>query len=108
MRYRPFDGRKYIGTRRMESEGRSEDQANTGRLGVKQGRARKQFVLCLSNRGFRDALIPRRLYLQLPDEKASRHGLVRVVDESGEDYLFPTQLFAPIELPPEVRSRLRS
>jgi hypothetical protein len=65
-------------------------------------------MLCLSNRGFRDALIPRKVYLQLPDEKASQHGLVRVVDESGEDYLFPAQLFAAIELPAEIRVRLRS
>ena len=75
---------------------------------MKQERTKKRFVLCLSNRGFRDALIPRKVYLQLPDERASQHGLVRVVDESGEDYLFPTQLFAPIELPPEIRVRLRS
>ena len=65
-------------------------------------------MLCLSNRGYRDSLIPHKVYLQLPDDDASECGLVRVVDESGEDYLFPTQLFAPIELPPEIRVRLRS
>ena len=68
----------------------------------------KTFLLCLSNRGFRAALIPLKLYAQIPDERAGKHGLVRVVDESGEDYLFPIQLFAPIELPAEIRSRLRS
>ncbi len=65
-----------------------------------------EFLLCLSNRGYGASLIARKLYPQIPDDAASERGLVRVVDESGEDYLFPARLFAPIDLPESVRARL--
>ena len=42
----------------------------------------------------------RKIYLVLPDVMAAKHRLVRVIDESGEDYLYPESLFAPVELPP--------
>ena len=65
-----------------------------------------RYLLCVSNRGYKASLIPRKVYAQLPDDVATRRGLVRVVDESGEDYLFPARLFAAIELPKDVRQRL--
>ena len=58
-----------------------------------------RFVLCLSNEGFEAALEPRKIYLSLADSDAEREGLVRVVDESGEDYLYPTTMFEPINVP---------
>jgi hypothetical protein len=58
-----------------------------------------RFVLCLSNKGFEAALEPRKIYRLLPDAEAEREGLVRVVDESGEDYLYPTAMFEPISVP---------
>jgi len=60
----------------------------------------------VSNRGYRASLIVRRLYRQLADPEAERRGLVRVVDESGEDYLFPERLFTALELPGAIRQRL--
>ncbi|MFN0151133.1 MAG: hypothetical protein ACKVU1_10575 [bacterium] len=63
---------------------------------------RKQCVLCISNRGYRAALLPRRIYVSLADPEAAALGLVRVVDESGEDYLFPAKLFTAIEVPKEA------
>lgn len=51
------------------------------------------FVVCLSNEGFEAALEPRKIYPSLPDSDAEREGLVRVVDESGEDYLYPATMF---------------
>ena len=62
----------------------------------------QQFLLCISNRGYRASLITRRVYRTLPDAEGSRRGLVRVIDESGEDYLFPARLFVAIELPKEA------
>jgi len=53
-----------------------------------------QFVVCVANRGYRASLVVRRLYRILPDGEAERNGLVRIIDESGEDYLYPKQLFA--------------
>lgn len=58
-----------------------------------------QFVVCLKNEGYSVSLEPRKIYRVLPDSDAAAHHLVRVVDESGEDYLFPEDFFAPIALP---------
>jgi hypothetical protein len=57
------------------------------------------YMLCVANRGFRASLMVRRVYRALPDPAAERRGLVRIVDESGEDYLYPESLFVAIELP---------
>ena len=56
------------------------------------------FVICISNAGFRASLIPRRIYECVADAAAKKRGLLRVVDESGEDYLFPETLFISISL----------
>ncbi|MFO0962670.1 MAG: hypothetical protein U0625_07145 [Phycisphaerales bacterium] len=56
------------------------------------------FVICISNRGFRASLIPRRIYETVSDAAAKKRGLLRVIDESGEDYLFPESLFIAIAL----------
>ena len=64
------------------------------------------FVVCLSNRGHTVSLVVRRLYRRLHDPVAAGHGMLRVVDESGEDYLFPAKLFAEIALPAPLASRL--
>jgi hypothetical protein len=64
------------------------------------------FVVCLSNEGYPVSLEPRKFYLALPDRDAAAHGQLRVVDESGEDYLFPADRFAPVDVPPALRKRL--
>jgi hypothetical protein len=61
-----------------------------------------QFVVCVSNRGYKASLVVRRIYRRIPDREAEVRGLLRVIDESGEDYLFPSKLFASIELPRAV------
>jgi hypothetical protein len=60
-------------------------------------------VLCLNNEGYEASLETRKVYVAFPDEAAAKHGLLRVVDESGEDYLYPTKFFAAVELPPSLR-----
>ena len=57
----------------------------------------KQFLLCVRNEGC-DDLELRKLYPQLSDEKAAASGYVRVIDETGEDYLCPARLFVAVEL----------
>ena len=59
----------------------------------------RSYVQCLSNRGYKTSLILRRVYECLPDRGALEHGMVRVIDETGEDYLFPMDLFVPVDLP---------
>jgi hypothetical protein len=58
-----------------------------------------RFVLCVHNRDYPASLELRKVYRLLKDEQASKHRLVRVIDESGEDYLYPEKYFVPIKLP---------
>jgi hypothetical protein len=63
-------------------------------------------VLCVRNDGYEVSLEPRKIYEAIPDREAEAQGQVRVVDESGEDYLFPAAFFAPVTLPPALRRLL--
>ena len=63
----------------------------------------KRFVICLKNKGYEASLERRKIYQVLSDGPAAKLGLLRVIDESGEDYLYPQSFFAPIELPQPVR-----
>jgi hypothetical protein len=63
----------------------------------------KRLVICLDNTGYELALERRKVYVALPDAKAERLGHIRVVDESGEDYLFPEEYFAPVDFPRSLR-----
>ena len=65
------------------------------------------FVLCIRNEGCED-LEPRKVYQLLPDEAAARDGYVRVIDESGENYVYPRDYFVPIELPQAAETALLS
>jgi hypothetical protein len=60
-------------------------------------------VLCVANEGNEASLQLWKVYKTLSDGDAQSEGLLRVIDESGEDYLFPEENFAPIELPVEAR-----
>lgn len=56
------------------------------------------FVICLRNAGYEASLDRGARYRLLPDEEAARHHQVRIVDESGEDYLYPESCFSRIDL----------
>lgn len=64
-----------------------------------------KFAICLRNEGCED-LEPRKIYQVLPDDAAAAEGYIRVIDDSGEDYLYPADFFIPIELPQEVEQAL--
>jgi hypothetical protein len=64
---------------------------------------RSRLVVCLSNAGYEVSLEPRKIYKALQDAAAAKHHQLRVIDESGEDYLFPASLFAPIVLRGKAR-----
>ena len=64
------------------------------------------FALCVDDGGMED-LETRKVYQLLPDREAAREGYVRVVDESGEDYMYPSDLFVPVKLPAAVVRRFR-
>ena len=66
----------------------------------------ESFVLCVDNGGYPESLEVRKVYAVLPDERAATNDYVRVIDETGEDYLYPAKYFVPIQLPPEVAKTL--
>ncbi len=68
--------------------------------------AKPQLVLCLRNKGYEVSLERRKIYRVLPDRDAAAHGQLRVVDESGEDYLYPASFFARLNLPTTLRRRV--
>jgi len=65
-----------------------------------------KFLLCVENEGYEASLEIRKLYEKLPDKEAERHNQVRIIDESGEDYLYPSSFFAPVRLPIQTKDRI--
>jgi hypothetical protein len=66
----------------------------------------KQFAVCLDNEGYKASLEVGKIYRVIVDDEARENGLVRVIDESGEDYAFATNRFYPIEVPKPVEEAL--
>ena len=69
-------------------------------------RKHNRFVVCVRNEGYEASLERNKIYAVLPDKKAEQNGDLRVVDESGEDYLFSSDRFIKIEVPAAVRASL--
>jgi len=67
---------------------------------------RKRFAVCLRNEGYEASLEKRKIYEVLPDLDAAKHDQIRVIDESGEDYLYPRLFFADLALPHTLRRAL--
>ncbi|HJQ35056.1 MAG TPA: hypothetical protein VJ866_23095 [Pyrinomonadaceae bacterium] len=74
---------------------------------MKRRKAEARFVVCIRTGDCED-LEPRKVYRVVPDDAAAEDGLLRVIDESGEDYLYPRDLFVPIELPRDAAEALMS
>lgn len=62
----------------------------------------ERFLLCIRNEGYQASLERRKIYRVIADSRAESNGMLRIVDESGEDYLFPSDYFVPIQVPPEA------
>ncbi|MBX9827796.1 MAG: hypothetical protein K2Z80_07065 [Xanthobacteraceae bacterium] len=63
----------------------------------------KQLVVCINNEDYPASLEKRKIYVTLRDPAAEKKGLLRIVDESGDDYLYPKSFFRPIALPSAVK-----
>ncbi len=72
---------------------------------MRQSPQEPQFAICIRNEGAEDLEV-RKVYRVLADESAARDGYVRVIDESGEDYLYPADYFVRLELPQEAVAAL--
>jgi hypothetical protein len=65
-----------------------------------------QLVICVKNEDYPASLEKRKIYEALPDAMAERHGQIRVIDESGEDYLYPQGYFIPVSLPKNIEEAI--
>ncbi|MBC7259011.1 MAG: hypothetical protein H5T65_07160 [Chloroflexi bacterium] len=72
---------------------------------TRKAQSEPQFALCIRNEGAEDLEL-RKVYQLLEDESAAKDGYVRVIDESGEDYLYPVDYFVRLELPQEAVAAL--
>ena len=68
---------------------------------------KSQFLVCIDNRGYEASLEANKIYLAIADPEAERSGDIRIVDESGEDYLYSKKRFVPIEVPATVKASIR-
>jgi len=73
---------------------------------MRQHGEKRTFMLCIENKDCED-LERRKIYQVLPDDEASKEGYVRVIDESGEDYLYPESYFILLQLPREAQEALQ-
>jgi hypothetical protein len=69
-------------------------------------RTSRRYVVCINNEGSEASLERNKLYVSLPDRQAEADGLVRVIDEDGEDYLYPAAWFVAVALPKVVEQSL--
>jgi len=74
---------------------------------MKPQETESRLVLCIRNEDC-DDLEPRKIYQVLPDESSAADGYIRVIDDSGEDYLYPQDYFVPIDLPQAAQKALLS
>lgn len=66
----------------------------------------KRLVICVRNKGYAASLEKRKVYVAIPDCTAAKHGHIRVIDESGDDYLYPESFFVPVTLPQSVQKTI--
>lgn len=89
----------------MASAGKSSSASGSSTRS-KRAAAGDRFAVCVNNDGYEVSLERNKIYVVVPDKKAEDEGDLRVVDESGEDYLFPAGRFIAIEVPAAVRASL--
>jgi len=65
-----------------------------------------KFLICVENEGYEASLETRKLYETLADKEAELHNQVRIIDESGEDYLYPSSFFAPVRLSMQTKDKI--
>ena len=90
--------------KRTGSAGKGSRSSVSSRRRGELASARIQYVVCIKNDGNPESLQLRKIYRTLPDADAAKHGYTRVVDETGEDYLYPRQYFLAIALPRRLPS----
>jgi hypothetical protein len=72
-------------------------------MAMTKSASKRQLVVCVKNEGYEVSLELRKIYVAIEDEEAKSRRMVRVIDESGDDYLYPQKFFLSISLPQPVR-----
>ena len=90
----------------MKHKNFGEKSSNSTDSSKKRKSSTPQFAVCVSNNDYPSSLEIRKIYRVLPDTEAAERGLMRVVDESGADYLYPESYFVQISLPHSVERAL--
>ena len=67
---------------------------------------KQKFLVCIDNEGYEASLEIRKLYQTISDKEAERHSQVRIIDESGQDYLYPSKFFIPVRLSIQTKNRI--
>ena len=92
-----------IGTKLTESEGRNSNGSGIWtKIMKRKNPVAPHFVVCLKNTGYPASLELHKIYRIVPDKQAGQTNDVRVIDESGDDYLYPASWFAEIKVPRPV------
>jgi hypothetical protein len=116
---RSYTGAKHMASARKKSSSKGQSTPNrrvsshtastsrSARASQARRAAKLRFAICVKNDDYRASLELRKLYPVLKDEFAANHDMIRVVDESGEDYLYPSSYFVRVELPQSVEQMLR-
>jgi hypothetical protein len=99
--------RRRHGSRVLDRDKVLKDEALPGLTLMRVQQKTGSFALCVDDGGMEDLEAPK-IYQVLPDREAKREGHLRVIDESGEDYVYPSDLFVPVELPTAVVRRFKS
>ena len=73
---------------------------------MRRNTPKAKFVLCVKNKNYQASLELHKIYQTVPDASATAHRLVRIIDESGEDYLYPKDYFVPLRLPGAIKKVL--
>src|SRR5438105_7224346 len=111
---RSYTGMKHMASARKKSS--SKNRSTSAKRLVAKARPRralpaptaagKHFAVCVENNEYAASLELRKLYPVLDDPFAEQHGMIRVIDESGEDYLYPQRYFVRVELPVAIARTL--
>ena len=89
----------------MGSAGKKSNAKNTSTKSAhRKGEAISRFAVCINNSKYPASLELHKIYRVLPDDDAASEGDLRIIDESGEDYLYPAEWFVPIKLPLKVKT----
>ena len=109
-----FTGTKLMASARKSSSSRNRSSANRTRISrkaaTKSSPSRPQhssFAVCVRNDEYEASLELRKLYPVLDDSFGAEHDMIRVIDESGDDYLYPNEYFVRVSLPHAVEKQLR-